>query len=496
MKKRTRNKLLAIATAILLAAVMIVPSLTALKVSAAPGDPTETGTGYKTSPTDRTETDAMKITIFKKNFQIRNDCNIPQSEFVFAITPGSVEAATTETLAVIPGITEGLQLQPVGETKKTATTASITYAAQTKQNLIDKQSTPSACDYVTYYAPTGEDYYLAIKEMTIDFSAVVFPEPGVYRYIITESGNNPGVTPDPVSTRTLDVYVVDDTQINTSTNKLEKRLKIDNYVLYVGTIEKGPKKGDAHPSGTTYTVEDGQTVKEANGLEPVANATTGDVAVKSVGFINKYPSASLTFGKIVKGNQGSRDKYFKYTLNITNGVPNSYLDVDYTYADKSISKNPNAATTCIEDDITQPSVIQLDATGGASKDFYLQDGQFIIVNGFIKDMVFNLSEAKEDYDQSFGIAAADSIFDFDGNAGNDAMNAGSFANGTITGTFDTKAPTDPEVVSMYTGFTNTRAGVIPTGVILSVAPWAIAGVVILAGVVFFAIRSRKKYEEE
>ena len=52
------------------------------------------------------------------------------------------------------------------------------------------------------------------------------------------------------------------------------------------------------------------------------------------------------------------------------------------------------------------------------------------------------------------------------------------------------------ILVIYTGFTNDRSGVIPTGVILSVAPWAIAGVVILAGVVFFAIRSRKKYEEE
>ena len=42
---------------------------------------------------------------------------------------------------------------------------------------------------------------------------------------------------------------------------------------------------------------------------------------------------------------------------------------------------------------------------------------------------------------------------------------------------------------------NVKEGVIPTGVILSVAPWVIAGIVIIAGVVFFAIRSRKKYEE-
>ena len=53
--------------------------------------------------------------------------------------------------------------------------------------------------------------------------------------------------------------------------------------------------------------------------------------------------------------------------------------------------------------------------------------------------------------------------------------------------------TDKDV---YTGYKNSKSGAIPTGVILSVAPWVIAGAVIIVGIVFLVIRSRKKYDAE
>lgn len=49
---------------------------------------------------------------------------------------------------------------------------------------------------------------------------------------------------------------------------------------------------------------------------------------------------------------------------------------------------------------------------------------------------------------------------------------------------------------LKTSFLNTRNGVIPTGVIMSVAPFAIATVLGGAGIVTFYMRKKKENEEE
>ena len=59
---------------------------------------------------------------------------------------------------------------------------------------------------------------------------------------------------------------------------------------------------------------------------------------------------------------------------------------------------------------------------------------------------------------------------------------------TVTGTM-----TEDNTIITYT---NNKEGIIPTGVLLSATPWIILGVVLIAGIVFFAIRSKKKYEDE
>ncbi len=46
------------------------------------------------------------------------------------------------------------------------------------------------------------------------------------------------------------------------------------------------------------------------------------------------------------------------------------------------------------------------------------------------------------------------------------------------------------------GFTNTREGVIPTGVILSVAGLLVVGIIAVIGFVFFGIRSKRRYDED
>ncbi len=492
MKGRTQNKVLAIVTAALLATVAVLPGVGTLRANAV------AGSNYLTN---RSETNSVDTTTFQKNFQIRNDCNIPDAEFKFKVTAGDAVAATAGKIAVYAGVIPGLKITPLTGTAVTAddnaddVSATLVYNAQTKENAETKQSDKSQCDNVTYFAPTGKDYYIATKTVELDFSGVIFTEPGVYRYKIEEiDKTNTAITYDS-KIRTLDVYVEDCPVTDQTTGKVLKKLKVADYVLYVDKVTTAPKDGITRTAGTDFIGEDEQTTISPDGLEP-----TG--AVKSLGFVNKYPTASLTFGKEVTGNQGSKDKYFEMTLSVTEGPANTILYVDLSNADASIAANPNKATTKITSAVTQPESIPLDANGAGSKTFYLQDGQYITVYGFIKNMTYTLTEEKEEYTQFAGIEANLSGIDYDSaNAGNDELKDDISAfdadtNPVISGTFTPATPGGNDVVSKYTGFTNNKEGLIPTGVILSVVPWVVAGIVIIGGIAFFAIRSRRKYEEQ
>ena len=50
--------------------------------------------------------------------------------------------------------------------------------------------------------------------------------------------------------------------------------------------------------------------------------------------------------------------------------------------------------------------------------------------------------------------------------------------------------------NVYTGFTNERNGIVPTGVLLTVAPFAIGLLLFGALAIFFIARKKKKAEEE
>ena len=493
MKGRTKNKVLAIVTAALLATVAILPGVGTLRANAV------AGSNYLTN---RSETNSVDTTTFQKNFQIRNDCNIPDAEFKFEVTAGDAVAATAGKIAVYAGVIPGLKITPLTGTAVTAAdnaddvSATLVYNAQTKENAETKQSDKSQCDNVTYFAPTGKDYYIATKTVELDFSGVIFTEPGVYRYKIEEiDKTNTAITYDS-KIRTLDVYVEDCPVTDQTTGKVLKKLKVAGYVFYVDEVTTAPKDGTTRTAGTDFIGEDEQTPISPDGLEP-----TG--AVKSLGFINKYPTASLTFGKEVTGNQGSKDKYFEMTLSVTEGPANTILYVDLSNADASIAANPNKATTCITTAISQqPESIPLDANGAGSASFYLQDGQYITVFGFVEGTKYTLSEEEEEYTKIAGIEANLSGIDYDStHTGNDELkdDISSFDPDTtavITGEFTVATQGSNDVISKHTGFTNNKEGLIPTGVILSVVPWVVAGIVIIGGIAFFAIRSRRKYEEQ
>ena len=346
-------------------------------------------------------------TTFYKYLVMDVDANVPNATFAFTVAPGTAIAATENRVAVLAGI-------------GTPTIAEVTFAPT--------DSTTAGLPSDTDTATAGQQY--ATQTAKVDFSGISFTEPGIYRYIVTETATtNQGVTNDESATRTLDVYVTDN----------DGALEVSSYVLHTGT--------DAPAAGTD------------KGSADVSN--TGDkLGDKSAGYTNTYDTSNLTFSKTVSGNQASRDKYFAFTVTIRGAVAGTVYDVDLTKADVNISANPNDATTCIGNAVTQPQRLTVPAGGTVTQVFYLQHGQEITIKGLAKGTEYAVTENPEDYKQT----APDN------------------ASGTIVSEDVTAA------------FTNTRSGVIPTGVLLTVAPFAAIMAVGAVGIIVMVGKKRKRAE--
>ena len=354
---------------------------------------------------------------FNKFLIVDEDARIPAITFNYTIAPGSAVAAnsTNNTPAIIAGV-------------GTPTIGSANFASgETTYTSVQGD------DEVTL--DNGEKY--AKKTVTVDFTNVSFTQPGIYRYVITESTNNDNKavsydtqTNGTARTRYLDVYVIDN----------NGALQVSEYVMHE----------------TTAVVENNNT-----------ETTDDDVATdKSSGFVNEITSHELTFGKEVTGNQGSKDKYFKFTLTISGAQANTTYEIDLTAAEAS----PTQTTATVYDTMSNPATVTTGSHGVVTEYFYLKDGQYITVKGLPEGYMYELSEVVEDYTATNGISQA--------------------TNGT-TAYQDPIVNTTGVNADIKTGFTNDRSGVIPTGVLLTIAPFAI-GILLFGALIIFIIAKRRR----
>ena len=350
---------------------------------------------------------------FNKFLIVDSDARIPAITFEYNIAPGSAIAATGSSPAIIAGV-------------GTPTIGSATFA--TGESTF---STAQTGDAVTL--DSGEKY--AKKTVTVDFTNVSFNQPGIYRYVITEDmtdTNNKAVSYDTqttgtAGTRYLDVYVED-----------------NNGVLSVAE----------------YVMHDTAAI-------PNVSTTGAPAADKSSGFVNEITSHELSFGKEVTGNQGSKDKYFKYTLTISNAQANTTYEVDLSNAEAAPVKTDATKYATM----SNSSTITTGSHGVVTEYFYLKDGQYITIKGLPEGYIYELSEDAEDYTASNGIAAVN--------------------NANSTAYSDPVVNTTGVNADIKTGFTNDRAGVIPTGVLLTIAPFAI-GILLFGALIIFIIAKRRR----
>ena len=375
-------------------------------------------------------------TTLKKYLVVDENATIPNKTFNFSVAAGSAIEATNNTVAVIPG--------PVVTEASAVTAPTITQT--TAFAPTDTTYTTVQTDDTSVSLSTGQKY--AKQNVVVDLDGVTFDEPGVYRYVLTEDAQTSPYSGTGSNPLYLDVYVVNDTGTT---------LKIDGYVLHSdnNAPASNTDSGTATTSGNT----------------------------KADGFENEYDTKNITVSKTVTGNQASKDKYFAFTVSISNAIAGDKYVVSYAddsnantadgNADTSITANPNAATTVINENVTQPDVLTVGNDGTVSQVFYLQDGQRIVIRGLGKGVTYTVTENKEDYTPSVSVTGDADAADVDNTSG---------------GTFGKTGTVDDDITA---AFTNTKEGVIPTGVLLTIAPFAI-GILLFGALIIFFIAKRRR----
>lgn len=330
-------------------------------------------------------------TTLVKNLVVDSDANIPDITFSYTIRRGTHKGATATTIEILEASLGGGNIGTAGFSN--ADTANAI-------NGLPTDADPSN--------PTAGKKYVQ-KSVSIDFPIGTFTKPGVYRFVINETNSNlPGVTYDSEPTRYLDVFVVANDNNELSVNGCVLR----NAATDIGT--------------------NGEYVEDPD--------------VKSSGYINTLTQHDFDFSKTISGNQGDKNKRFKFTLNITGANPGTY----------PINAN----------DVTgNPTSITVGTNGTATGEYSLTDGSTVKVIGLNKGAVCTVTEDPDDYTATHSLDSGEE-------------NSGP-SQGAVT------LDSDHSVA-----FTNTRNGIIPTGIIMTIAPFAIG--ICVFGAVFIFIICRKK----
>ena len=169
--------------------------------------------------------------------------------------------------------------------------------------------------------------------------------------------------------------------------------------------------------------------------------------VKSSSYTNSLTQYDFEFTKTIAGNQGDKNKRFDFTLNITGANPGTYPIIAH-----DVEGNPTSIT--------------VGANGTATGEYSLTSGSTVQVIGLNAGAVCTVTEDADDYTATHRLDSGNAV------SGN--------SSGAVTLNSDHSV-----------AFTNTRNGVIPTGVIMTIAPFAI-GICGFGAIIIFIISRRKR----
>lgn len=349
-------------------------------------------------------------TTFDTTIYMRDTAKVPNITFKYAVAAGAAQTASAGNLAVLAG-----------------------------NDHVTSEGLPTIADIVFTANDTKEADGLSIKKQgTVDFSGVTYKEPGVYRYVVTESGEAQGVTHEDKDhkvedrIKALDVYVTDDAG----------KLVVSGYVMHDNDTDKAAQLDE-----------------------------TKKLADKDTNFEHLLTTSDVVLSKKVTGNQGSRDEYFKFTVNIKGADKDTQFIVDLANADAE-TKTTGVNT----EKHTNPALLTAGADGTITQDFWIQNGQSIKIQGLGAKTGYTVTEAENAYKTNIVVTG-------------DATNAAENDIATVTA----KTVTDKAVTMDTTvAYTNDKSGAVPTGIIMPIAGATSIMLIGGVGVGYFIVKNKKR----
>lgn len=299
--------------------------------------------------------------------------NVPDASYKYTIAPSEGHAADKEkgTMEVKTGIGTPT-LTSVGADGTEVSNMAYFWPGQTTYDTVQSDGTDNTGAAFADSVTLKDNEKYAVTPVSVDFSSIEFEEPGIYRYKIDESADeNAGaneyaaITSDANSSRYLDVWISSDN---------DGKLSVTGSVLHT---EDDDVKSGTNPAG------------------------------KNTGYVHRYTTHDLTVSKTVTGNQGSKDKYFEFTVSISNANPGTKYDVDLSNADATTTIN--GASTEAK---TNPDTLTVGDDGTVTQTFWLKHGQSVVVKGIADKSTAEVSEAdykSEGYNASYGVSLTKQI---------------------------------------------------------------------------------------
>lgn len=351
---------------------------------------------------------------FNTTIYMRDTAKVPNITFKYAVTAGAAQNASAGNLAVLAGndhvTSEGLP-----------TIEDIVFTADDTKDASG-----------TFIEKTG----------TVVFSGVTYKEPGVYRYVVKESGEAQGVTHEDNTmpthkaedrTKALDVYVTDDGH---------GKLVVSAYVMHDNEKDKAAQLDE------TKKLDD-----------------------KDTNFEHLLTTSDVELSKKVTGNQGSRDEYFQFTVKIAGADKGTKFIVDLANADKTTKTNGVNTVTH-----ENPEMLTAGEDGTITQDFWIQNGQSIKIQGIAGSTGYTVTEADNAYKTNIAVT---------GDATNETEND--------IAAVAAKAVTDKAVLKdTKVAYTNEKAGAVPTGIVMPIAGATSIMLIGGAGVGYFILKNKKR----
>ena len=347
---------------------------------------------------------------FDTTIYMKNTAKVPNITFKYAVAAGTAQAATDGNLAVLAG-----------------------------NDGVTSIGLPTIADIVFTANDTKADDGESIKKQgTVDFSKVTYKEPGVYRYVVTEKGEAQGVTHED------DVH-----------NQEDRIKALDVYVT---------DNGNGKLVVSAYVMHNDERAKVAQ-LD-----TEKDLDDKDTNFEHLLTTSDVTLSKKVTGNQGSRDEYFQFTVDIKGADAGTQFIVDLANADTKTKVN--GVNKEIHDN---PALLTAGANGTLSQDFWIQNGQSIKIQGLAGSTGYIVTEADNAYKTNIAVT---------GDTKNGEADIANVSGKVVT---DTAVSKDTKVA-----YTNELAGTVPTGIVMPIAGATSIMLIGGTGVGYFILKNKKR----